>query len=436
MSHILVLGAGLAGMSAAYELRDTLGAAHRISVIGAGERFSFTPSNPWLAVGWRTAEDFTLAAAEPLARKDIAFVPHAAVRIDAERKRVHTADGAQHDYDYLIICTGPKLAFDEVPGAGPDGGHTQSICTTPHAALAWQAYQAFLDDPGPILIGAAQGASCFGPAYEFALILDADLRRRKLRDRVPMHFVTSEPYIGHLGLGGVGDSKSMLESELRRRHIRWITNAKVQEMRAGEAVIVECGEDGQTKRERVLPFSYAMLLPAFKGVDAVSAVEGLCNPRGFVLVDKQQRSPRYPAIFAAGVCVAIAPIEATPVATGAPKTGFMIESMVTTAVRNIAAELHGEPATFEGTWNAVCLADTGDSGIAFVALPQIPPRNVTWTKEGRWVHLAKVAFEKYFLFKMRHGTSEPVIEKRVLAALGIDRLKPQSESNRRQEKRL
>ncbi|QDH69191.1 NAD(P)/FAD-dependent oxidoreductase [Marilutibacter alkalisoli] len=424
MANFLVLGAGLAGMSAAYELREALGPAHPITVIGDGERFSFTPSNPWLAVGWRKAEDFTFDATEPLANKHIGFVPHAALRIDPEHKRVHAADGTEHEYDYLLICTGPKLAFDEVPGMGPDGGHTQSVCTTAHAQRAWEAYQAFLDDPGPVVIGAVQGASCFGPAYEFALILDADLRKRKLRDRVPMTFVTSEPYVGHMGLGGVGDSKGLMESELRQRHIKWITNAKVQQVDAGTMTVLEHDDAGAVRREHALDFSYAMLLPAFRGVDAVAAVEGLCNPRGFVTVDRHQRNTRYPEIFSAGVCVAIPPVEATPVATGAPKTGFMIESMVTTIVRNIAAELKGEPATFEGTWNAVCLADMGDSGIAFVALPQIPPRNVTWAREGRWVHLAKIAFEKYFLFKMRHGTSEPVIEKHVLSLLGIERLKP------------
>ena len=430
MARILIVGAGLAGMSAAYECRSTLGAAHHVAVVGDGDRFSFTPSNPWLAVGWRSADDFTFAAAEPLAHKDIALIPHAAVRIEPESRRVHTADGGVHGYDYLIICTGPKLAFDEVPGTGPDGGYTQSICTTPHATRAAEAYRAFLDDPGPIVIGAVQGASCFGPAYEFALILDADLRKRKLRDRVPMHFVTSEPYIGHMGLGGVGDSKGMLESELRRRHIRWSVNARVQQVRPGEVQILEHDEDGAGKREQTLPFRFAMLLPAFKGVDAVAGVHGLCNPRGFVLVDRHQRSTRYRDIFAAGVCVAIPPVEVTPVPTGAPKTGFMIESMVTTVVRNIDAELHGKPATFEGTWNAVCLADMGDTGMAFVALPQIPPRNVTWAKKGRWVHLAKVAFEKYFLLKMRHGNSEPVIEKYVLGALGIERLKPAAPESR------
>lgn len=423
MSSIVVIGAGLAGMSAAYELREFLGKGHAITVIGDGDRFSFTPSNPWVAVGWRKPGEITLKAGEHLARKGIVFRDDGVSRIDADAHRIHTGSGEAIDYDYLLICTGPKLAFDEVPGSGPHGGHTQSVCTTPHALRAWDAYQEFLKTPGPIVVGAMAGASCFGPAYEFAMILDADLRKRKLRDKVPMTFVTSEPYIGHMGLGGVGDSKGMMESEMRQRHIKWITNAKVADVQAGEMHVVEHDDSGQPVKEHALPFAYSMMLPAFRGVDAVAAVENLCNPRGFVLVDSHQRSPKYPRIFAAGVCVAIPPVEVTPIPTGAPKTGFMIESMVTTIVRNIAAELKGEPAIFEGTWNAVCLADMGDTGMAFVALPQIPPRNVTWTKSGKWVHLAKVAFEKYFLYKMRNGTSEPIYEKYVLSALGIDRLK-------------
>ena len=423
MANIIVIGAGLGGMSAAYELRETLGSAHRITVIGDGDRFSFTPSNPWVAVGWREEKEITLPAAEYLAKKDITFLGNPVTEILPAEKKVVTAAGQRIPYDYLLICTGPKLAFEEVPGLGPAPGHTQSVCTTPHALEAWTHYQEFVAKPGPIVVGAVQGASCYGPAYEFAMILDADLRKRKIRDQVPMTFVTAEPYIGHMGLGGVGDSKGLMEGELRQRHIKWITNAKVNEVRAGEMTVVEHDEDGKPKKEHVLPFAYSMLLPAFKGVPAVAAVEGLCNPRGFVLVDKHMRSPKYPEIFAAGVCVAIPPVEPTPVPTGAPKTGFMIESMVTTIVRNIEAELAGQPAAVEGTWNAVCLADMGDSGVAFVALPQIPPRNVTWARKGKWVHLAKVAFEKYFLFKMRNGTSEPIYEKYVLGLLGIERLK-------------
>src|SRR5690606_38306948 len=143
-------------------------------------------------------------AGECLARRDIAFDGSGAVRIDAAAGQVHTGSGAVIGYDYLVVCTGPKLAFDEIPGLGPDG-HTQSVCTLPHALEAWDGYREFLKNPGPVLVGAVQGATCFGPAYEFVMILDADLRKRKLRDRVPMTYVSSEPYIGHMGLGGVGD---------------------------------------------------------------------------------------------------------------------------------------------------------------------------------------------------------------------------------------
>jgi sulfide:quinone oxidoreductase len=431
MVRITVVGAGIAGMSAAYELRHALDAEHRITVVGQGPRFSFTPSNPWIGVGWRTAQDTNLDVAPLLKKRDIDFHDQPVAKVDAAANQVLLADGTRIDHDFLLVCTGPKLDFAAIPGLGPDGGFSQSVCTTPHAQAAHAQYQRFLADPGPMVIGAVQGASCFGPAYEFAFILDADLRKRRLRDRVPMTYVTSEPFIGHMGLGGVGDSRGMMEAELRQRHINWITNAKVVEARADAIVVQEHDEAGQPKGpQKVLPMKYSMLLPAFAGVDAVAAVEGLCNPRGFVLVDKHQRSPRYPNIFAAGVCVAIAPPEPTPITTGVPKTGFMIESMVTTIVRNISAELAGQPPTFEGTWNAVCLADMGDTGAAFVALPQIPPRNVTWTRVGKWVHVAKVAFEKYFLYKMRHGTSEPVYEKYLLSTLGIERLKQSPTSTR------
>jgi NADPH-dependent 2,4-dienoyl-CoA reductase/sulfur reductase-like enzyme len=109
--------------------------------------------------------------------------------------------------------------------------------------------------------------------------------------------------------------------------------------------VTEYDEDGKPKKEHALPFKYAMVIPAFKGVDAVAAVPELCNPRGFVLIDATQRSKKYPNIFSAGVCVAIPPVEATPVPTGAPKTGYMIESMVSAICENITAELGGRPAT-------------------------------------------------------------------------------------------
>jgi sulfide:quinone oxidoreductase len=422
MAHIVILGAGIGGMPCAIEMRDRLPRQHRITVVNALDYFQFVPSNPWLAVGWRKRADVIEPIAPLLARKGVGFVPKAATRIDADHNRIELDGGEALDYDYLVITTGPKLSFAEVPGAGPVEGHTHSICSVGHAEAFWADYQKFLENPGPVVIGAMPGASCFGPAYEFSFILDTDLRRRKLRHKVPITFVTSEPYIGHLGLGGVGDSKSLLESEMRNHDMKWITNAKTTRVEPGKLFVTQVDDRGEVFKEHEVPFRLSMMLPAFKGVDPVAAVPNLCNPRGFVQIDEYQRSKAYRNIFSAGVCVAIPPVEVTPVATGAPKTGYMIETMVTAIVHNIADELEGRAPSTKATWNAICLADMGDTGAAFVALPQIPPRNVNWFKKGKWVHLAKIAYEKYFMRKLRTGTSEPIYEKYILKALGVVRV--------------
>ncbi len=109
--------------------------------------------------------------------------------------------------------------------------------------------------------------------------------------------------------------------------------------------------------------------------------------------------------------------------TGVPKTGYMIESMVAAACANIASLVAGKEPTSLPSWNAFCLADFGDRGVAFLAKPQNPPRNVNWASEGIWVHLAKVAFEKYFLHKVRSGVSEPYYEKAIMRLLDINKLK-------------
>jgi sulfide:quinone oxidoreductase len=249
------------------------------------------------------------------------------------------------------------------------------------------------------------------------------LRNRKIRDKVKITYVTSEPYIGHLGLGGVGDTRGMLESELRNKHINWICNAKVDKIEAGMMFVTEMDENGQEKKKHELPFKHSMMLPAFKGVDAVFGIDKLVNPRGFVLVDENQRNPTYKNIYSVGVCIAIPPLEQTPVPTGTPKTGYMIESMVTATAHNIREELDGKEPSHKGTWNALCLADFGDSGVAFLAMPQIPPRNVQWASQGKWVHLAKIAYEKYFMRKVRKGISEPFYERLPLKMFGIKRLK-------------
>lgn len=419
---IAILGAGLGGTVAAFEIKSAVGASADVTVVNLGDTFHFVPSNPWVAVHWRKRKAIEVVLPPIMKKRGIAFTPVGARRLHPAENRIELNDGQSLAYDYLVIATGPDLAFDEIEGLGPNG-FTQSICHVDHAERAAAAFDAFAANPGPIVVGAVQGASCFGPAYEFAMILDTELRRRKVRDRVPMTFVTSEPYIGHLGLDGVGDTKGLLESEMRNRHIKWITNARVAKVEFGMMHVEEVADDGTVKQAHDLPFAFSMMLPAFRGVEAVRGIEGLTNPRGFILADKTQRNPAFPNIFSLGVCVAIAPMGKTPVPVGVPKTGFMIESMVTAVAQNLRALIEGEAADKEATWNAICLADFGDGGVAFFAQPQIPPRNVNWSASGGWVHLAKIGFEKYFLGKVKRGEFETFYEKMALDLMGAHKLK-------------
>jgi len=423
MAHVVVLGAGLGGAIMAYELKDQLRKEDTVTVVTKDPAYHFVPSNPWVAVGWRKRDDITVDLAPTMAKRKINFIPVAAEKLHPNENRIQLVDGQSVSYDYLVIATGPELAFDEVPGLGPHGGFTQSVCHIDHAEKAEAAFQQLLKNPGPVIIGAAQGASCFGPAYEFLFILETALRKAKIRDKVPMTFITPEPYVGHLGLDGVGDTKGLLESEMRSKTIKWMISTRIKKVEDGQMTVEEVGEDGVAKPEKTLPFAYSMMLPAFRGIKPVSGIEGLSNPRGFTIVDQHQQNPKFRNIFAVGVCVAIPPLAPTPVPCGVPKTGFMIESMVTATAHNIGKIVRGGQADEVGSWNAICLADFGDGGIAFVAQPQIPPRNVNWSASGKWVHLAKVGFEKYFLRKLRQGKSEPFYESLALKVLGIDKLK-------------
>jgi sulfide:quinone oxidoreductase len=424
MARIVVLGAGIGGVPMAYEMKETVGKHHDVIVISDSPTFHFVPSNPWVPPRWRKPEDIKIELAPVMKKKGIEFIQKAATKVDPVNNQVELDDGSAVAYDFLIIATGPRLAFEEIPGLGPDG-YTSSVCHVDHAAVAAGDLDKFMENPGPIIIGAVQGASCYGPAYEYLMILETELRNRKIRDKVPMTFVTAEPYIGHLGLGGVGDTKGLLESALREKSINWITNAKVDKIEPGMMFVTEVDDAGSDKKKHELPFKYSMMLPAFTGVDAVRnvGVEGLINPRGFVLVDEHQRNKTFKNIYSIGVCIAIPPFEKTPLPVGMPKTGYMIESMVTTTAHNIAEELAGKEPSHIATWNALCLADFGDSGVAFLAMPQIPPRNTTWSSEGKWVHLAKIGFEKYFMRKVRKGISEPYYERLMLKLMGVVRIK-------------
>jgi sulfide:quinone oxidoreductase len=143
------------------------------------------------------------------------------------REGANTIEEELH-YDYLLIATGPHVQFDVIPGLGPHGGYTQSICTLEHAETARQAWKEFLKDPGPVIVGATQGAACYGAAYEFVFNLEYALRKAGVRDRATVSYVTSEPFVGHFGIGGMKHAQGMTEWFFRHVGIDWAVNAVME----------------------------------------------------------------------------------------------------------------------------------------------------------------------------------------------------------------
>ncbi|AFJ02294.1 Sulfide-quinone reductase [Methylophaga frappieri] len=423
MAHIIIIGASTGGLPAAYELRSRLGSQHQITVVSNTPNFHFVPSNPWVALGWRKPADIQFALAPVLATKKIGFYDCGVNRIYATRNQLDLSDGSTLDYDYLIVATGAALDFEAIPGFGP-ARYSHSVCTVDHAETTYKNWQTFLADPGPVVIGAVQGASCFGPAYEYVMMVNHALRKAGLRDKVPMTFVTSEPYIGHLGLGGVGDSKALFESEFRANDIDWLDNSRIINLSTDKVMVEQLDQQAKIQRRVTLPSKFTMLIPAFRGVACVAALGApAVNSRGFLRVDACQRSLAFSNVFGVGVCIDIPAVNGTALPVGVPKTGFMIETMTKAAVNNIIAEIASQPASYEASWNAVCLADIGHTGAAFIAVPQIPPRNRVWVKKGRWVRSIKILFEKYFLFCMRRGITTTKIDRVLLRFFGLEKLK-------------
>ncbi|MHB8491120.1 MAG: NAD(P)/FAD-dependent oxidoreductase [Solirubrobacteraceae bacterium] len=397
-ARVVIVGGSFGGLTTAYELRRRLGPERMdITLIAKDERFTFVPSLPWVSMGTRTLRQISFGLAAPLAAKQVTFAHETVTGIDTQRKLVSTTR-AEHPYDFLVIATGHRSANEAVEGLGPFDGPGHSPMSAPEAEELAGAVRALLADPGPVVIGAAPGASCIGPAYELAFELDHLLRRRKLRHLVPMSFLTPEPFLGHMGMGGPGKIRQLLEGALEERDIAYRTSVAVTKISA-DAVEV-AGSDP-------IPSVLSVVIPPLAGVDAVAKSPGLANPKGFVAVDAHYRHQAVDGVYAVGVAVALAPVDETPVPVNFPKTGHMTEQMADIAASDIAARIEGrEGASTE--LSARCVLDMGDRGVYMAVDPVRPPRNTIPTvSEGRRWLLVKRAFERAYLWHARHGRRMP-----------------------------
>ena len=393
--RIVVIGGSFAGMTAAIEMKNKLGDRHDVTVFSKAKDFLFMPSLIWVPFGRRKREDITFPLAPVSEKKGVAFENVDVTRIDLRERFIEDSTGAKTAYDYLVIATGPKLDYDDVKGLGPNG-FTQSIFSWSDADRAREAFDRFITDPGPVVVGGVQGASCFGAAYEFLFNMAYEVKKRNLQSRAPLTYVTSEPFLAHFGIGGFGSGTKMTEMFFKHLDIDAVTNAKVREFTKDEVHL----ESGQR-----IAFKYAMFAPRFLGVDPVRALTEITTPTGFVKVNAQYQTEAYPEVYAAGVAVQLDPPQKTPVPCGVPKTGYLSEEMARVVAHNVVASIMGEPLIGlpPGSIDAKCVLDAGNNGIIMTSDHFLEPRDHAWLIPGPEAHWAKLAFEKYFLATHKRG---------------------------------
>jgi sulfide:quinone oxidoreductase len=366
-----------------------------VTVISTSDRFLFTPSLIWVPFGKRSEADISFPLEPTFEAHGIEFVHAAATSIDVVGKRIATATST-YTFDYLVVATGFQNNFDAVDGLGSNG-NAYNITTMGDAIHAGEGWRKLLDDPGDVVIGAAPGAGCFGAAYEYLFNASHQLRKAGLKKQVKLTYITGEPFLGHFGIGGLPHGEALLGMFLKKEKIEAITNVSITAVENGTVLLAD---------DRKIDFSYAVIIPPFVGQDVVKKCASISDENGFVNVRDTYQSLIYDNVYAVGVAAAVDVPWQTSTPVGIPKTGFPTEQQAHVAARNIASQIRGEQVHNHKTFGeipAVCVMDAGNNGVIILADHMLPPRKHGVLIPGPQAHAMKLAFEKYFLWKARHG---------------------------------
>ena len=394
----VVIGGNFAGMTAALELKRKAGKDHQVVMIDKSPLFLFIPSLIWVPFGRREIKDISFRKDAILTKKGVEFMQAEAIEVDTKNQLVKTNKGDVF-YDHLVIATGPKVAYDVAPGVKEFAHY---IGTPKGAMETRKALEEFKKDPGPIVIGATQNAGCMGAAYEFLFNIEKWLREQKIRKKVDLYWITPETFLGHFGIDGIKGGETMLKSFMKMFHIHYRTEVGVKEV-FEDRVVLTNGEE--------LPSKFTMLMPPFVGVDFVkNSPELNATPAGYIPVTDDYRHVSIPNVWAAGIAVDVKlPFKPGKVPFSGPKTGYPSDETGKIVAENIYRTTKGKTDLKKKAWGkipGICVMDAGKKEVIILSDTLFKPRKFAVMIPNVIFDFSKVLFEKYFLWKTRHGLSQ------------------------------
>lgn len=400
MKTILILGSNFAGFTAAMQLKKKLKkhADYRVVVVSPTNEFLYVPSLIWVPFGRRKLQDIKFDFTKLLAKKGIEHIKALAEHVDPDANTVFLQDGSTIKYDYLIVATGIKMNFDILDGLKPEDNKIQNIVIPKLAMKTKEAFEDLVRNPGPVVVGATQGASCMGAAYEYLFNMDKELRRHHVRDKVKLYWITPEPYLGNFGIDGMPGGEKMLKMFMKMYNIEWITDASIEKIET-DKIILKTGEE--------LPYKMAMLMPPFEGADVMQQSPKLVDKKGFVETKPSYQHIKYNNVFAAGLAVQVKvpfAIDGTPF--GVPKTGYPSDVTGKIVAENILRMIEGKKELKEKEWGripAICIMDAGHKEVYLLANHLFKPRQFAILLPNIFNDFGKVMLEKYFLWKNKRG---------------------------------
>lgn len=375
---ILILGGGVGGLVTANELRKRLGKEHRVVLLDQDGRHIFWPSLVWLQVELRKPDQF-IRDLKLLEKKGIEVVRGQVTALDPHLKVVQV-DGKELESDYLVVSLGAQLAPERIPGLAEAGYNLYSL----GGAVAIRDARKKLEAGRLVVLTAGMPYKCPAAPYEAAMLLDYDLRKRKLRERVEVAVYAWEP--APMGVAGPEVSAGVRQL-LEERNIPYYPQHQVKHVDVTRRTL-HFGNEAQAR------FDLLVYIPPHVA-PAVVRQAGLTGDSGWVPVDRHTMETRFPGVYAIGDIISIPLTMGMPL----PKAGVFAhregEAVAKTIARQITGQ--GEVGAFDGYGE--CFIEVGGGRAAFGRgnFYAQPRPAVKLFKPGRHWHAAKVLLEKDWL---------------------------------------